>query len=70
MLDERGIVDATPTEAVGAPAAAPAVVPREYRCAGCGYGAVLRSARPSCPMCGGTTWESPARGPALRSFAR
>jgi rubrerythrin len=33
----------------------------EFRCADCGYGAVVHSALPPCPMCGGTIWES--RGP-------
>lgn len=30
----------------------------EFRCSDCGYGAVVRRALPSCPMCGGTVWES------------
>lgn len=30
----------------------------EFRCADCGYGAVVRRALPMCPMCGGTTWET------------
>ncbi|HJQ50049.1 MAG TPA: hypothetical protein VJ838_06030 [Gaiellaceae bacterium] len=29
----------------------------EYRCADCGYGAVVHSAVPPCPMCGGVVWE-------------
>jgi rubrerythrin len=33
----------------------------EFRCADCGYGAVVQRALPPCPMCGGTVWES--RGP-------
>jgi rubrerythrin len=33
----------------------------EFRCADCGYGAVVQRALPQCPMCGGTVWES--RGP-------
>ncbi|MFL5960576.1 MAG: hypothetical protein ACJ75G_09950 [Gaiellaceae bacterium] len=33
----------------------------EFRCADCGYGAVVHRALPHCPMCGGTVWES--RGP-------
>ena len=57
MLEEGRIADASPTEVVGAPAAAPAALPREYRCTGCGYGAILRPALPICPMCGGTSWE-------------
>lgn len=36
----------------------------EFRCADCGYGAIVRSALPACPMCGGTAWES--RGPLGR----
>ena len=36
----------------------------EFRCADCGYGAVIQRALPLCPMCGGTIWESrPACGP-------
>jgi rubrerythrin len=42
-----------------APAGAQAV--GEFRCADCGYGAVVHRALPPCPMCGGTVWES--RGP-------
>jgi rubrerythrin len=34
----------------------------EFRCADCGYGAVVRRALPPCPMCGGTVWESRAPG--------
>ena len=33
----------------------------EFRCADCGYGAVVHRELPQCPMCGGTVWES--RGP-------
>jgi rubrerythrin len=33
----------------------------EYRCADCGYGAVVQHVIPHCPMCGGTVWER--RGP-------
>ena len=29
----------------------------EYRCADCGYGAVVQKALPPCPMCRGTVWE-------------
>src|SRR5215471_180645 len=36
----------------------------EFRCADCGYGAVVQRLLPQCPMCGGTVGES--RGP-LRS---
>ena len=30
----------------------------EFRCADCGYGAIVHRALPQCPMCGGTIWES------------
>jgi hypothetical protein len=30
----------------------------EFRCAECGYGAVVQRVLPSCPMCAGTVWES------------
>jgi rubrerythrin len=33
----------------------------EFRCADCGYGAVVHRALPPCPMCGGTVWESRGR---------
>ncbi|MDX6481233.1 MAG: Zinc-ribbon containing domain [Gaiellaceae bacterium] len=29
----------------------------EFRCADCGYGAVVQRALPPCPMCRGTVWE-------------
>lgn len=29
----------------------------EFRCADCGYGAIVRRALPPCPMCTGTVWE-------------
>lgn len=35
--------------------------PGDFRCADCGYGAVVQSMLPPCPMCGGAVWES--RGP-------
>jgi rubrerythrin len=41
--------------------AAGAQVAGEYRCADCGYGAVVHTTLPPCPMCGSTVWE--ARGP-------
>jgi rubrerythrin len=38
----------------------------DFRCADCGYGAVVSRALPPCPMCGGTVWESrPALTPRL-----
>ena len=51
-LDEAGFVDF---------AVAGTEVSGEFRCADCGYGAVVHRALPPCPMCGGDVWES--RGP-------
>jgi hypothetical protein len=48
-LDDSGFTEFTlaGTEASG-----------EFRCADCGYGAVVQRALPHCPMCGGSVWES------------
>ena len=35
----------------------------EFRCADCGYGVVVRSLLPPCPMCRGHVWEEPAGSP-------
>jgi rubrerythrin len=48
-LDESGFADFS---VAGAQASG------EFRCADCGYGAIVQSALPPCPMCGGTVWES------------
>jgi rubrerythrin len=50
-LDDSGFLD---FEAAGTH------VSGEFRCADCGYGAVVHRALPPCPMCGGTVWESRA----------
>ncbi|HET7572527.1 MAG TPA: hypothetical protein VFJ77_07650 [Gaiellaceae bacterium] len=34
----------------------------EFRCAECGYGAVVQRALPPCPMCGGEVWEQSTFG--------
>jgi hypothetical protein len=39
-------------------ALAGAALAGEFRCADCGYGAVIHRILPLCPMCGGTVWES------------
>lgn len=39
----------------------------EFRCAECGYGAVVQHSLPQCPMCGGSVWES--RGPLPSKLA-
>ena len=38
----------------------------EFRCADCGYGIAISRALPSCPMCGGESWEAALR-PAVRA---
>lgn len=48
-LDDSGFVDF---------AVAGASIAGEFRCADCGYGAVIHRVLPLCPMCGGTVWES------------
>jgi hypothetical protein len=35
----------------------------EFRCAGCGYGVIVRRLLPPCPMCRGDVWEEPAGSP-------
>jgi hypothetical protein len=35
----------------------------EYRCAACGYGVIVRSVLPACPMCRGLVWEEPSGSP-------
>jgi hypothetical protein len=51
-LDDPGLVEF---------AVAGAELAGEFRCADCGYGAVIHRTIPVCPMCGGTVWER--RGP-------
>jgi hypothetical protein len=36
---------------------------QDVRCAGCGYGAVVRTLPEACPMCRGETWEPSAWRP-------
>jgi len=37
-----------------------------YHCADCGYGITVQATLPRCPMCGGSSWERPARPPLMR----
>ena len=37
-----------------------------FRCAECRYGIAIVGALPTCPMCGGTSWEADLR-PAFRA---
>jgi rubrerythrin len=48
LVGDAGLVDfaVAGTESAG-----------EFRCAECGYGAVVHRALPQCPMCAGTVWE-------------
>ena len=38
----------------------------EFRCSECGYGVIVRSVLPVCPMCRGLVWEEPATSPFSR----
>ena len=40
----------------------------QYRCATCGYGITLHASLPTCPMCGGESWEQAAWSPFARSL--
>lgn len=51
-LDDSGFADF---------AAAGTQISGDFRCADCGYGAVVHGVLPTCPMCGSTVWE--VRGP-------
>jgi hypothetical protein len=39
----------------------------EFRCAGCGYGVMVKAVLPACPMCRGVAWEAPVDGSFQRS---
>jgi len=39
----------------------------EFCCVACGYGVVVRSELPSCPMCGERLWERAAWSPFRRA---
>lgn len=39
----------------------------EFCCVACGYGAVVRSELPTCPMCGERLWERAAWSPFRRA---
>ena len=41
----------------------------EFHCSECGYGVTIVRALPTCPMCGGETWEESAWSPFTRSKA-
>jgi rubrerythrin len=41
----------------------------EFHCAECGYGVVVHSALPACPMCASTSWEQSAWSPFARRFS-
>jgi rubrerythrin len=41
----------------------------EFRCAECGYGAIVTGSLPRCPMCGCESWETAAWSPFRRTAA-
>ena len=63
---ERAAVEALgDTGYVELTAAGTAVV-GEFRCAECGYGAIVHDRLPLCPMCGGGSWGGTFWGPFRR----
>jgi rubrerythrin len=42
----------------------------EFRCAECGYGAIVHGRLPVCPMCGGKSWEPSPWSPFTRGSSR
>jgi rubrerythrin len=42
----------------------------EFHCSECGYGVIVQSTLPRCPMCGGTAWEPRGRGVHPRASAQ
>lgn len=39
----------------------------EFSCSACGYGVAVSRELPSCPMCGGTSWEESVSSPFKRA---
>jgi hypothetical protein len=39
----------------------------EYRCAACGYGVMIRTVLPHCPMCRGAIWDEAGTSPFGRA---
>lgn len=57
MAIESGRLEAVADEGNPVCWAAGATADGEYHCSDCGYGVAVRRALPTCPMCGGATWE-------------
>jgi len=47
--------------------AAGQIVTGEFHCSDCGYGVTIVRTLPSCPMCGGTSWEQSPWSPFTRA---
>ena len=47
--------------------AAGQTVKGEFHCSSCGYGVTVVRALPTCPMCGGSSWEQSTWSPFSRS---
>jgi hypothetical protein len=41
----------------------------EFHCAHCSYGVIVHTKLPTCPMCGGSTWEQTPWSPFRRPRA-
>jgi rubrerythrin len=69
MLDERRQTGSPVTETEGEYVEfvrTGASVVGAYHCSECGYGVTVHAQLPSCPMCGGTTWEQASWSPFSR----
>jgi rubrerythrin len=42
----------------------------EFRCVGCGYGVAIATELPTCPMCGGASWQAARWRPFSRALGR
>ena len=56
QVEQSALLSNAPVEAVDF-AVAGTEAAGEFRCIGCGYGAVVQRVVPACPMCAGTVWE-------------
>jgi rubrerythrin len=68
QIESRRLEEAAVSEDDGIPLFFRAGRPAEgeFRCAECGYGAIVRNELPQCPMCRGLVWERSADGPLAR----
>lgn len=70
MLEERRAGVASPDDEFVRFFDAGDRVKGEYRCSECGYGVAVWTQLPTCPMCGGETWEQTGWSPFSRARDR